>query len=431
MATSFALLALAALLSHGNGGAPKAPAAPAGEPGGPALYLVAAKVLTAEWRGPGFIDHGAVVVRDGRIVAVGRRAEVAVPEGAEVRDLGADWLMPGIVELHCHIAGAMGLNDMVHLTNTGLRASADVIPRTEALEVGMAAGVTTVLYIPGSGTNVGGEGVLLRTGFEHYEDTLVRDPGSLKLAQAGNPERWLTRPQRSFMNWNTRNTFERGVAYAKAWETFEAQGGTPPIKDPQWEIFRSLRKREAQISTHTQIYQVVLQTINTVHDGLGLPVFIDHGSFDSWRTGPLVKERGMYAIVGPRGIDVPEAGFIRWSGSNPEAILGCAAEFQKQGVELIGFNTDSPVVPQEELPLQAAMGVKYGFDNSKLQAIKGLTIVPAMTVGLQDDIGSIEVGKSADLVRLTGDPIDPRAWIKQVWQRGTVTYDVASEPRLW
>ena len=89
------------------------------------------------------------------------------------------------------------------------------------------------------------------------------------------------------------------------------------------------------------------------------------------------------------------------------------------------------MVPQEELPLQAAMGVKYGFDNSNLQAIKGLTIVPAMTMGLQDDIGSIEVGKSADLVRLTGDPIDPRAWVKQVWQRGTVTYDVASDPRLW
>jgi imidazolonepropionase-like amidohydrolase len=440
MATSLALLALATLFANdvrGDGvggdtvGVDAAPAAAAGEVGGPALYLAAAKVLTAEWRGPGFIDQGAVIVRDGRIVAVGRRAQLAVPEGAVVQDIGEDWLMPGIIELHCHIAGAFGLNDMVHLANPGLRASSDVIPGNPALEVGMAAGVTTVLYIPGSGTNIGGEGVLLRTGFDEYEEIEVRNPGSLKLAQAGNPERWLLRPQRSLMNWNTRSTFERGILYARAWEAFEANGGQAPAKDPQWEVFRSLRKREAQVSTHTQIYQVVLQTISTIHDDLEIPVFIDHGSFDSWKLGKLVKEREMFAIVGPRAIDVPERGMISWSGSNPEAIVGNAAGFQEQGVEKIGFNTDSPVIPQEELPLQAAMGVRYGFKNETMQAIKGLTIVPAMTIGLDSQIGSIEVGKVADLVRVTGDPIDPRAWIKQVWQRGSVTYDVQGERRLW
>lgn len=428
MATTLLPLALGALAFGGD--AVKEPA-PAGQPGGPPLYLAAAKVLTAEWRGPGFIDQGAVIVRDGRIEAVGRRALLAVPDGAVVQDLGDDWLMPGLIELHCHIAGAFGLNDMVYLTNPGLRASSDVIPGNPALELGMAAGVTSVLYIPGSGTNMGGEGVLLNTGFDEYEEIELRNPGSLKLAQAGNPERWLLRPQRSLMNWNTRDTFERGVAYAEAWEQYEKGGGAPPIKDPQWEIFRSLRKRTAQISTHTQIYQVVLQTITTVNDNLKLPVFIDHGSFDSWRLAPIVKDRGMTAIVGPRAIDVPERGMITWSGSNPEAILGCAAKFQDEGLELIGFNTDSPVIPQEELPLQAAMGVKYGFKNETMQAVKGLTIVPAMTIGLDKDLGSIEVGKVADLVRMTGDPIDPRVWVKQVWQRGVVTYDVASEQRLW
>jgi imidazolonepropionase-like amidohydrolase len=435
MATSIAFLALATLIANTPPGDTVAgtatPVAAAGEVDGPPLYLSAAKILTAEWRGPGFIDQGAVVVRDGRIVAVGRRAELAVPEGAVVQDLGRDWLMPGIVELHCHIAGAMGLNDTVYRTNPGLRASSDVIPGNPALEVGMAAGVTTVLYIPGSGSNMGGQGVLLRTGFDEYEEIEVRNPGSLKVAQAGNPERWLLRPQRSLMNWNTRNTFVRGIVYAKAWEEFEARGGEQPPKDPQWEIFRTLRKREAQVSTHTQIYQVVLNTITTIHDELNIPVFIDHGSFDSWRHGKLVKDREMCANVGPRAIDIPERGMITWSGSNPEAIVGNAAGFQEQGVERVGFNTDSPVIPQEELPLQAAMGVRYGFKNETMQAIKGLTIVPAMTVGLDTEIGSIEVGKVADLVRVTGDPIDPRAWVKQVWQRGSVTYDVSGETRLW
>jgi imidazolonepropionase-like amidohydrolase len=426
MSLTSLILALAAVSGPSEPAASHQP----GELGGPTLYLVAAKVLTAEWDGPGFIDQGVVVVRDGRIIAVGPRASVPVPEGAVVEDLGQDWLMPGILEAHCHIAGAFGLNDTVYLTNPGLRASSDAVPGNEALDVGMAAGVTTVLYIPGSGSNIGGQGVLMRTGFDRYEDAEVRNPGSMKLAQAGNPERWLTRPQRSMMNWNTRDTFERGVAYAKAWEQYEKQGGEAPVKDPQWEIFRALRKNEAQISTHTQIYQVVLQTLTTVHDALGLPVFIDHGTFDGWRAGKLVAERGIYAIIGPRQIDVPETGMIRWSGSNPERIQGCAAGYQEMGVERVGFNTDSPVVPQEELPLQAAMGVRYGFRNESMQAVKGLTIVPAMAMGLGDELGSIEVGKVADLVRLTGDPIDPRSWIKQVWQRGVRTYD-ATDRRLW
>ena len=95
--------------------------------------------------------------------------------------------MPGIVELHCHIAGAMGLNDTVYLTNPGLRASSDVIAGNATLRRGLASGVTTVLYIPGSGANIGGQGILLRSGFDTYERAEIRNPGSMKLAQAGNP----------------------------------------------------------------------------------------------------------------------------------------------------------------------------------------------------------------------------------------------------
>ena len=74
----------------------------------------------------------------------------------------------------------------------------------------------------------------------------------MKLAQAGNPERWLTRPNRSFMNWNTRTTFRREHADAQEWEAYEQDGGVMPRKDLQWEIFRHLRKRDVHISTHTQ-----------------------------------------------------------------------------------------------------------------------------------------------------------------------------------
>jgi imidazolonepropionase-like amidohydrolase len=405
----------------------------AGAVGGPGLALRAAKALVVPLEGPQVVDDAVVLVRDGVIQAVGAHGEVVIPEGYQVLDLGRQWVMPGMIELHNHIAGSLrDLNDMVYLTNPGLRSSTAVTPGNEFLSRALAAGVTAVLLIPGSGTNVGGQGVLVRTSPGLYEDVLIRDPGSLKLAQAGNPERFLFGIGRSFMNWNTRDTFVRGLAYAKRWEAFEnGNGDARPAVDVQFEIFRKLYKREAQVATHTQIYQVVNATLTMIAEELKLPVFIDHGSFDGWRTAARAQELGVSAIVGPRAIDVPTAAFIRWSGSNPERIIGVAAGFQEQGHKMIGFNTDAPVIPQEELPLQAACAVRYGLDDSNLETVRGLTIVPAVTIGIQHRLGSLEVGKEADILVVTGDPSDPRSSVEQVFIRGARVYDTATERRRW
>lgn len=409
-------------------------AAAPGEEGGPGLALIARKVLTAQYDGPGVVNNGVVLVRDGRIESVQSARTARIPDDYEQVDLGDLWLAPGLIDLHCHVAGTFDINDMVYLTNPGVRASTAVIPGNPAFDRAVAGGVTGVLFIPGSGTNMGGQGVLLRTGFENYDDSEIRNPGSLKLAQAGNPERYLAQAiggiGRSFMNWHTRHTFRRGVAYAKRWLAAKADG-QEPRKDPQFEIFRHLVEGTAQVSTHTQIYQVVMMTLEMVRKDLGLPVFIDHGTFDGWRAGGIAQERDVPAILGPRAIDVPTRGFIAWSGSNPERIQGVAAGYQSMGHKKIGFNTDSPVVPQEELSVQAAMGVRYGFDNSKMDAVRGLTIVPAMAAGIDDRLGSIEAGKEADLLILTGDPADPRTSIEQVYQRGVKVYDTAEDRRRW
>jgi len=391
--------------------------------------ILARKILIAARPGPAVLDNGVILISGSRIEAVGPQSKVKIPEGYEILDAGDNWVSPGFMDLHNHSASDLrSLNDMVYLTNPGLRAWAGAIPDTAGMRVALAAGVTSVLTIPGSGTNIGGQGVLQRTGFRGFEANLIRNPGSLKLAQAGNPERsqpWT--PRRTFMNWNTRNTFRRGVAYAKRWEAFEAGEGEKPERDIQFDIYRSLVKGEAQVSTHTQIYQVVLMTVNMVAIEFGLPVFIDHGTFDGFRAAPQAQAAGVNAILGPRAIQDHRAGFVDTDGK----IMGVAASYQERGHTTIGFNTDSPVIPQEELPLQAAMGVRYGFDNSKMDAIRGLTIVPALTVGLQADQGSVEVGKYADLIVTKGDPIDPRSSVEWVIQHGQTVYSTQSERRRW
>jgi imidazolonepropionase-like amidohydrolase len=405
------------------------PAAP-GERGGRGLALLTAKALTVPLEGEQFIDGAVILVKDGLIEAVGKASEVAIPIGYEVLDLGDHWVSPGMVELHAHVAGTFDINDTVFLTNPGVRASTSVRPEDRKMMMGLAGGVTTMLFIPGSGSNIGGQGVLLKLGLGDYESMLIRDPGSMKLAQAGNPERWTIRPGRTFMNWNTRNTLQRGVAYAKRYASALAKGEKPE-RDLQFEVIRSLHKKETQISTHTQIYQVANMTLTMVADELGLPVYIDHGTFDAYRVAPRAKELGVSAILGPRNLAAPSPGMMSWAGMNPEHFQGVAAGYQERGMTMIGFNTDSPVIPQEELSLQAAIAVRYGFKYDELQTIRGLTIIPAKTAGIDHLVGSIEVGKHADLLITTGDPADPRCSIERVLTEGKTVYDTGAERRRW
>jgi len=96
-----------------------------------------------------------------------------------------------------------------------------------------------------------------------------------------------------------------------------------------------------------------------------------------------------------------------------------------------GINTDSPVVPEEELPLQATVSVHYGFDDSQMDSVRGLTIVPAITAGIANRVGSLAPGKDADILVVTGDPIDPRNTVERVFIEGESVYDTAKEPRRW
>ncbi|WP_419191992.1 amidohydrolase family protein [Engelhardtia mirabilis] len=402
----------------------------AGAPGGPGLAIHAAKILTCTMEGPAVFDNAVLTVKDGKIEAVGAARDVTIPGGYEDLDLGDRWLMPGMIDLHCHIGGTFDINDGIFLANPGLRASTAVRPYNSMLQMAVRSGVTTVLFIPGSGTNVGGQGVLLKTGHEHYDDAEVRNPGSLKVAQWGNPERWLFGPGKTFENYTIRNIFTRGRAYAKLWSDHDGNGGPAPQVDPQLEIFRHLFAGDAQVSVHTQIYQVVVATIMIIKGEMDVDVYIDHGTFDGYLAAPLAAKMGVNAILGPRNVDAPNRGIMNWVGANPERIQGVAAGYQERGHPMIGFNTDSPVIPQEELFLQASMAVRHGFKDDLMQTVRGLTIVPAVTAGIDDRVGCLAVGRDADIVVLGGHPADPRTQIERVFIDGVNIYERDQEHQV-
>lgn len=388
------------------------------------VAIFASKILTCAEEGPEVINNGVLLIDGRTISAVGKRGEVEVPEGFEVIDAGDNWVMPGLIDLHSHIAGSFDINDGVFLTNPGLRAYTSVVPGNASLMRALASGVTSILFIPGSGTNISGQGVLLKTGLPTYEQMEIRNPGTMKLAQAGNPERFAFGVNRSFMNWHTRETLERGIAYAKTWQDYADGKGPKPEVNIQFEIFRWLVPKIAQVSAHTQIYQVVSESIDMLIEELDLPLFIDHGTIGAWKLASRVKDLQVAAQLGPRNVDPPARGFIYWSQNMyAEGWRGTAAGYQAAGVTEIGFNTDAPVMPQEELQLQAGVAVHFGFEDDLMQTIKGLTIIPARIANMNDRIGSLEVGKQADVLILTGHPADVRTSVERVWIEGSPVYN--------
>ena len=376
------------------------------------------KVVTMD-AGDTITNNALVLVADGKIESIAPARDAKIPDGYTVVDRPELWLVPGLVDCHNHVAGSLSdLNDMVYLTNPGLDSRATIEPNNDLVKRARRGGVTTMMLIPGSGTNMSGFGTVAKSGGNTPDDVIVRSPGSLKIAQAGNPEWYFGGVGRRFMNWNTRQTLLKALKYHLDWEAFE-KGNVKqkPDFDPIFDNFRGLFRREFPVTVHTQIYQVVLTSVTMLSKQLKLWVVLDHSEFDGWKVAPEVLSSDVWTIQGPRAFHYDRT---------MRRMCGNADGWWKNGVRKLGLNTDAPVIPQEELSYQATMGCWYGWIH--YPALCSVTKVPSQALGLYDKSGSIEPGKQADFGLWTGSPIDPRSACLLLVVNGNVTYDASAAP---
>jgi len=392
-----------------------ASSAAAGEP--QRLAFRVGKVITMD-KQDRVLNNAVVLLSDGKIEKVGPADSVPIPEGYKLIEKPDHWLLPGIVEAHNHSAGSMrDLNDMVYLTNPGLRALESWVPDSKSSKRACAGGVTTALMIPGSGTNLSGFGVLVKLGGESAEEMLIQSPGCIKIAQAGNPEWYWYGVRRAFMYYNLRQTLEKALAYHREWERYEkGQSQEKPEFDLFWHDFRPVFQRKMFALVHTQWYQVVMSTVDMLAKKFNIRTVLGHSTFEAYQTAPLVVEQGdVYVCNGPRQIHFDQ---------RQRKIMGHAARWWQGGVRKLGVNTDAVGtggIGQEELPFQAAMACYHGW--KPYEALRGITRIAAEMLMLEDRVGSIEPGKDADLGLWTGDPIDPRNACELTVINGRIVYD--------
>lgn len=355
-------------------------------------------------------DPGMLLIRNGEIEYVGK--PVDIPEEYEIMDLGATWVTPGLIDLHSHIQSGdwRDTNDMVMPTNEVFSTRPAIVSSNPNMRRACAAGVTTLFGIPGSGTSISGFGVLYKTKTNaSYEEIVLADPGGMKVAQTNNPERNAgdLGATRAGLSWLLEEVNDRAIEVRD-------QG----IFDPALDNLRRIQSKELPVLIHCAGSDGVASTVRMWRGTYDTRSVLSHGSFDGHHAAAYVAKMGMPVNHGPRTFNmtygIREGRFVNTSKAYTDA-----------GVPNFSLTTDASVIPQEEFFLQGTMSAHFGSDP--YQMLQALTINPAKSFGIEDSVGSLEVGKDADIVIWTGDPLDPRTSVESVIIDGDIQYSRAED----
>jgi len=366
------------------------------------------------------INNGVILVSKGKIEAIGPSSSIAIPQEYTLIDASDRWVTPGIVEAHSHIGTEGRFNDMVTPINPELRIDDCVNPEDMGIKGAITGGVTTIHTMPGSGTNLAGFTVIIKLDTSRPEKMILRELGAMKIAQAYNPERRggdLGRT-RMGMSWSLRQMLKQAKAYTQAWQEYEqGQRKEKPQHKPELEKMRKAFSGEIPTIVHTCEGWGVMQTIRMFNDENQLKVIATHAEYGGYIVGTEAAKRdGVSIDVGPALWT-----FLRWNPEEDNRFHGGAAEFYKAGVRNLSINTDSVGLgEQEELAFNAAMSARLGLDDEI--ALAAITINPARALDIDDRVGSLEVGKDADIVIKKGSLLDVTTPVDLVLINGRIVY---------
>lgn len=391
------------------------------------LAIVHANVLPIS--GPP-IEDGTVLVTGGRIEAVGRG--LPVPPGTrEVVDAAGRWLMPGIIDLHSHMgvypwpgadAHADG-NEATDPITARVWAGDAVWVGDPAFARARAGGVTAIMVLPGSANLVGGEAAILKLRPSRTLKTMLFEgaPRAIKMACGENPKRVYKGdddgPSTRMGNVAAlRAGFQAALDYRKARATWRE----PPMTDPDLEALLDVLDGEVRVNVHCYRSDDI-EAIYRVMDEFGVKVVAFHHALEAYKVRDLLAQHGTAAAT-----------WADWWGFKMEAYDGIpwnATLLDEAGV-VVAIHSDSADGVQR-LYTEAAKTLRYGM--SEADALAAITLNPARVLGVERRVGSIEVGKDADLALFSHHPLDVYTRVERTWIDGVLVYDRAVEgvPDVW
>jgi imidazolonepropionase-like amidohydrolase len=373
------------------------------------------------------VDGGAVLIRNGKIVAVGPASEVDVPAEVPTVDAHGSWVLPGFVEAHGHVGvheeaeGWAGddTNEMTDPNGARLRALDAINPADLGFADALSGGVTTAVVKPGSGNPIGGQTVAVKCWGRTVDDMVIREPVSVKSALGENPKRVYgdrkTLPStRQGVAAVIRDGFTKAQDY-KAKRDDAAAEGKPFDRDGTLEILVRVLDGELPWCQHTHRADDVATALRLA-DEFGYRLVINHGT-EGHLLADMLAERHIPVIIGPLFTSRAKVELRQRSLRNPGILA-------RAGVE-VAITTDHPVVPIHFLVHQATLAVKEGL--APADALRSITMNPARIMGVHDRVGALRPGLDGDVVIWSGDPLDVMSRALRVFVEGREVYTFSAE----
>ncbi len=367
--------------------------------------------------GKSAITNGVVVVQGGKILAIGSADEVKAPADAQVIDCQGKVLTPGFIDTHSHI-GQVDVGEFSNPIQPELRAMDSINVEDASLQRARSGGITTVNIMPGSGNLMSGQTVYLklRQG-KKLEDLLMTNrygtiAGGLKMANGTNPLREppfpTTRGKSAAL---VRQKFIAAQEYRDKIKRATNDVDKLPARDLSLEVLVEVLDGKRVVHHHTHRSDDIL-TVLRLQKEFGFKLVLQHVS-EGYKIAQEIAEAkvpcSLIVIDSPGG--KLEARDMDWRN---------AVTLDRAGVT-IGFHTDDWVTDSRIFNRSAALAVRAGLPRDK--ALSGLTLAGAVMMDMAERVGTLEVGKDADVLVLSGDPFSVYTHVEQTWVEGAKVFD--------
>ncbi|CEN25560.1 amidohydrolase [[Clostridium] sordellii] len=365
------------------------------------LLIKNGKILTMTGKN---LHNGCVLIKDKKIIEINETIEET--KLMTVIDAKGAWVMPGIIEAHCHIGLSEegirfegdDINESTSPITGHLRAIDAINPLDQAFKDAISGGITSVMTGQGSANVCGGKFLFMKTSGKCIDDMIVKDEAAMKVAFGENPKRVYSSKQttpstRMATAAILREALYKAINYKNKKEEVLQKGDYFEV-DLKQECFMDVLDKKIPLKAHAHRADDILTAIRLAKE-FNLDMTLDHCT-EGHLIPEYIKKSGFSAIVGPSLTN-------RSKVELKNRTFKTAGVLNKYGVD-VAITTDHPVVPIQYLPICAGFAAKEGLGIE--EALKAITINPAKICGVEDMVGSIEVGKDADIAIFTGNPME-------------------------
>src|SRR5215831_2800125 len=369
----------------------------------------------------GKIENGSIYVHNGKIATIGKT--VNAPASATVIDAAGKWVMPGIIDSHSHIALDDDVNEATSPITPQMMMKDAFNYDDKAIYRALAGGVTTSLLLHGSANMIGGQAVVIKHKYGLGRDQMLFPgaPQSIKFASGENPKRVYGGknqvPSTRMGNFEImRQSFVEARDYMRSFEDYEAKvkrgdkDATPPKKDLKLEALADVLRGKLLVQIHCYRADEFL-TEMAIAQEFGYKIRAFHHALEAYKVADKIAANGVAIATWPDWWGFKDEG---WDG-----IPWNAAICLRKGVR-VALKSDSEDVTRR-LNQEAGKIIHYGVPEE--EALKMITLNPAWIIGVDDRVGSLDVGKDADITIWNSYPLSSAALVDKVLIDGDVYFD--------